>query len=520
MTAARGAVNATADAVAARETGNAPCLEGAALYRTLWRWHFYAGLWCIPFVILLACSGSLYLFKPQFEAWQDRVFESVAFAGPRIGAEAEVAKALLTVSGAKFAEYELPHAPQAAGRVWLRTADGEKVRVVVQPVTGEVLDVVKDKSRPMQVIHDFHGELLMGDRGSLFVELAACWAIVMVMSGLYLWWPRSAKGFAGVLYLRLGQGKRVFWRDLHAVTGVWISALALFLLLSGLPWTGVWGKAFKEVRQLTGTAVVKQDWAQSRSGERQEARVAVAEATDEHAGHEGHASHEAAEERAGHAGHDVAAMVANDGGSTNSASSAAVSKAFTLNQVVAKVAPLNWAAPVLIAPPGAKAPRWTGTARKGPAGWAVRSDAQNRPQRQSLVVDARTGEVKNHETFAEKHVIDRVVGVGVAAHEGQLFGAWNQVLGVLTAAGLVLLSVSGVVMWWRRRPESGLGAPLPPLAAAQYGKGLVAIIVVMGVFLPVLGASLLLVGFIEWAVLRRVVVLREWLGLAAEARTE
>jgi len=43
---------------------------------------------------------------------------------------------------------------------------------------------------------------------------------------------------------------------------------------------------------------------------------------------------------------------------------------------------------------------------------------------------------------------------------------------------------------------------------------------VMGVFLPVLGASLLLVGFIEWAVLRRVVVLREWLGLAAEARTE
>lgn len=506
MTAARGAVNATADAVAARETGNAPRLEGAALYRTLWRWHFYAGLWCIPFVILLACSGSLYLFKPQFDAWQDRVFESVAFAGPRIGAEAEVAKALLTVPGAKFAEYELPHAPQAAGRVWLRTADGEKVRVVVQPITGEVLDVVHDKSRPMQVIHDFHGELLMGDRGSLFVELAACWAIVMVMSGLYLWWPRNAKGFAGVLYLRLGQGKRVFWRDLHAVTGIWISALALFLLFSGLPWTGVWGKAFKEVRQLTGTAVAKQDWAQSRRGERQEARVAVAEATDEHAGHEGHE------------GHDAAAMAATVAGGANPVVASAASHGFTLDQVVAKVAPLNWAAPVLIAPSGAKAPRSAGAAKKGPAGWKVRSDAQNRPRRQSLQVDARTGEVSRHETFADKHVIDKVVNVGVAAHEGQLFGAWNQVLGVLTAAGLVLLSVSGVVMWWRRRPEGRLGAPLPPLEAAQYGKGLVAIIVVMGVLLPVLGASLLLVGFIEWAVLRRVAVLREWLGLAADAQ--
>jgi uncharacterized iron-regulated membrane protein len=39
----------------------------------------------------------------------------------------------------------------------------------------------------------------------------------------------------------------------------------------------------------------------------------------------------------------------------------------------------------------------------------------------------------------------------------------------------------------------------------------------MGVFLPVLGASLLLVGFIEWAVLRRVAPRRDWFGLAPRA---
>ena len=487
-------------------------LQGAALYRTLWRWHFYAGLWCIPFVIVLALTGSLYLFKPQFEAWQDRAFESVAFDGPRIGPAAEVATALRAVPGAKFAEYELPHAPKAAGRVWLRAADGEKVRVVVQPVTDEVLDVVNDKSRVMQVIHDFHGELLLGDGGSLFVELAGCWAIVMVLSGLYLWWPRGASGMAGVLYLRFGQGKRIFWRDLHAVTGVWISVLALFLLFSALPWTGVWGKAFKEVRQLTGTVAVKQDWAQSRSGERQDALVAAA---DEHAGHEGHEGHE------GNAGHDHSQMamgaMAMGSMAEMPAAPEASSPAVTLDDVVAKVAPLNWTAPVLVSPPGKKASGVAGGGKSGFKAWKARSDAQNRPQRQSLLVDARTGEVSHHETFADKQIIDRVVGVGVAAHEGQLFGAWNQVLGLLTAAGLVLLSVSGVVMWWRRRPEGGLGAPLPPLQAAQYGKGLVAIIVAMGVLLPVLGASLLLVGFIEWAVLRRVVPLRDWFGLASAA---
>ncbi len=32
-------------------------------YRTVWRWHFYAGLFCIPFVLWLATIGSIYLFK-------------------------------------------------------------------------------------------------------------------------------------------------------------------------------------------------------------------------------------------------------------------------------------------------------------------------------------------------------------------------------------------------------------------------------------------------------------------------
>ncbi len=480
--------------------GQPPRLQGVALHRTLWRWHFYAGLWCIPFIMVLALSGSLYLFKPQFEAWQDGAFHAVAFAGPRIGPAAEVRIAESAVPGARFAEYELPHAAGAAGRVWLREANGEKIRVVVHPVSGEVLDVVAAGSRPMQVIHDFHGELLLGDGGSLLVELAACWAIVMVLTGLYLWWPRDANGLAGVAWIRCRQGSRVFWRDLHAVTATWISLLVLFLLFTGLPWTGVWGKAFKEVRQLTGAVAAKQDWAQSRSSERREAMATAID--DEHAGHEGHESH------------DHAAMLAGMSGGVPLPTATPV---VSLDQAVATALPLNWAAPVFVSPPGAASPPWLRKQPPASAGWSVRSDAQNRPLRQSLVIDTRTGELRDHETFAEKHVIDRVVGIGVAAHEGQLFGAFNQLLGVLAAAGLVLMSVSGFVMWRRRKPDGRLGAPSPPLGARRYGKGLLAIILVAAVFLPVLGASLLLVGLLEWAVLRRIPWVRDWLGLVTTA---
>jgi uncharacterized iron-regulated membrane protein len=133
-----------------------------------------------------------------------------------------------------------------------------------------------------------------------------------------------------------------------------------------------------------------------------------------------------------------------------------------------------------------------------------------------MSIDAETGSVIARETFAEKHWIDRVVGTGVAAHEGQLFGWFNQLLGALTALGLAVVAASGTVMWWRRRPAGVLGAPAAP-EPARFGGGLLAIIAGLGVLLPVLGASLLAIGALEWLVLRRIPAVRNWLGLAEPA---
>ena len=36
-------------------------------YRTLWRWHFYAGLFVMPFLVILAITGTIYCFQPQIE---------------------------------------------------------------------------------------------------------------------------------------------------------------------------------------------------------------------------------------------------------------------------------------------------------------------------------------------------------------------------------------------------------------------------------------------------------------------
>lgn len=82
----------------------------------------------------------------------------------------------------------------------------------------------------------------------------------MILTGLYLWLPRGTGRLGGLLYPRLGQRGRLFWRDLHAVTGLWISMVTLFLLLSGLPWSVNWGNYLTWARNHWAATAGAPDW--------------------------------------------------------------------------------------------------------------------------------------------------------------------------------------------------------------------------------------------------------------------
>jgi uncharacterized iron-regulated membrane protein len=115
--------------------------------------------------------------------------------------------------------------------------------------------------------------------------------------------------------------------------------------------------------------------------------------------------------------------------------------------------------------------------------------------------------------FARKNIVDKVVNVAIATHEGQLFGRINQAILFLTAVGLLLVSASAVVMWWRRRPAHALGAP-QRTARPRFSALLAVAIVGLSVLLPLFGVSLVLVLAADWLVLRRFPSAQLWLGLS------
>jgi uncharacterized iron-regulated membrane protein len=463
-------------------------------YRTVWRWHLYAGLICMPFVLWLAATGSIYLFKPQIEAALERPYDRLMLSGPPKPPTLVAQAALAAVPGSVLSAYELPKTPTAAPRVIL-SHGAEKVRVYVRPDDLKVLKVLNEDDRFMRVVFRLHGELMMGDRGSYIVELAACWAIVLLVTGLFLWWPRGAAGLAGALWPRFDGGSRQFWRDLHAVTGVWISLFALCLLLTGLPWAKNWGGYLKEVRRLAG-ATQPIDWTTGRASELAQRRADDAGARA--ALQSTHPNH------GDMAGMDMGGM--DMGGTPARTPGRSIEAYGPLDRLAPKVASLDLPPPVLISPP-----------RRPGGPWTARSDAADRPLRVNLTLDPESGAVLKRVGFSQRHWIDRIVDVGVAAHEGALFGALNQALGLVTALGLMLVSASAAVMWWRRRPDGTLGAP-PAMAGRRIGPGAVVIAALMVIYLPLLGLSLIAVLALERLLLRRLPGVREWLGLQALAR--
>ena len=95
------------------------------LYRKIWRWHFYAGLFVLPFTVVLSVTGSIYLFKPQIDRWEERSFLALGTAGA-VSADAQLAAAKAANPGLRFEAYRLPRAPGDAAMIAFGLPDGDQ----------------------------------------------------------------------------------------------------------------------------------------------------------------------------------------------------------------------------------------------------------------------------------------------------------------------------------------------------------------------------------------------------------
>jgi len=436
-------------------------------YATVWRWHFYAGLMVAPFLLILAVTGAIYLFNTELN---DAIYPDLMFvdaSAEALPASRWIDSAEAAFPGSRVTRIDTPREAGRSAMLFVTPAEGMPRRVFVDPTTATVLGSFVYERTLVGLADTIHGSLMLGWFGDAIVEIAACWAVILIVTGLYMWWPRRARTKGGVWYPRVAARGRRFWRDLHAVTGLYVAGLILFLVFTGLPWAGVWGG------QLLSPAI--EALGLGYSGARTPIASSAQPDTRLTAAERGRESPWALEgvappTSAAHA-HHGGAMAAD---TTLAGADIGVDRARQI-----------------FAAHGMDSSYWL-MLPMGPTGVYKAQSYPDRPQGQrSLFVDRYSGSVLRDVDFAEYGLAGRAIELGIALHMGNYFGLINQLVMLATCLAIIVLVVSGFVMWWRRRPAGRLGAP--PRRAPMRTRYLGAIVLTMIVVLPLAGASLVAV---------------------------
>jgi uncharacterized iron-regulated membrane protein len=99
--------------------------------------------------------------------------------------------------------------------------------------------------------------------------------------------------------------------------------------------------------------------------------------------------------------------------------------------------------------------------------------------------------------------VGRATSVGVQFHEGRLFGKTNQLVNALAVSILIGLTLSGWVMWFKRKPKGAFGAPHAVLPQT-HRKFFVGILIILCLFLPLFAASNMLILVYEKIMRRKI----------------
>ncbi|WP_269514348.1 PepSY-associated TM helix domain-containing protein [Brevundimonas subvibrioides] len=435
--------------------GAVPAAPGllSEAYRTVWRWHFYAGLLVLPFLMLMALTGGIYLFKGEIDGLAYRDLSHVEARSQTASPDRWIAAAEAGTGG-KVTNLLVPARPDQAVRLTVTLPDGAKRTAFVDPHDARLIGTTPFGG-VMETVKRLHSLILLGKWANAIVEIVAGWAIILVATGLFMWWPRGRS--VGVTTIKATDAtRRPFWRDLHAVTGLYAGAIIVFLALTGMPWSAVWGD------QVMGYL---KDHGLGRP------RPPAASPAFEHAEH--------MNAPVG-VGWTMEGMVMPTPDAMGPA---------RLSAVVATADAQGLPRPYTVSIPTDPALAWT-------AARVVERVEDNR----ILYIDATTGAVRADVRYDQFGLGAKAYEWGIGVHQGTQYGWINRYLMLAGCIAIWILGLSALVMWWKRRPKGHLAAPVAP-PGPRAKVAVLAIVLPLAILYPLTGLSLIVAVVLDRLVL-------------------
>lgn len=441
----------------------------------LWRWHFYAGLLVIPFLLALAGSGLLMLLSKPIDSMLMSDMTQVSPEGTILPASKQLSIVQNQFPQSHVKLYIPPSDATHSAQFSLVSHHGgghsgghgaPSTTAYLNPYNGELLGEHDSSTTLYASIKTFHGKLYLGDLGDSLIEIAAGLAILMVLTGIYLALQRH--GWRDMLP-RTSLMNRTDWRRLHSFIGLIMAIPLLFLLLSGLSWTNIWG------------GKLTQAWSSVPS-----TTFVAPEAKETH-------------ESMNHEGMEHVPWALEKTPMPQSGMTSDMHGEITLDQVL-HIANEQGFDNFRVHLPANTNSVWTISAT------TMAGDVTNPNQERTLHLDRHTGAVLADLRFADYPLMGKAMSAGIPLHQGDL-GLWNLLLNLIICAFTISMIVGGLMMWLKRRPKK-TPALAPPPAHPSANKAVVVLMLIVALCFPLSAVAIAAIISIDLLLISRVEKLR------------
>ena len=430
-------------------------------YFTVWRWHFYSGIFIAPFLIILACSALGMLLMSNTTGRDNDRLTVTPQSTVQIPVSTQAKAALETLPDSTLVKYIAPRESDTVAVFQVRSENQDNM-IAVNPYTADIVKSIPTSSNLYHTFDEIHGDLLLGTVGDYIQETTASLTILMILTGWYLWWHKrkSVKAMLVPDNSTSLKQKRSFFRTIHATLGSWISILLLFFCISGMAWAGIWGEK------------VVQSWSQFPAGKWGVAPVPISVEPKQP-----HSSMDMNEDKTHvHGAHsELTHASALNSGKTKEVpwvlelTPMPISGTTRGKEGISSTIPINVDTVNQYAREIGFAGRYHMNVPQDDAGvWTLSQDSMSYDMSsptadRTIHIDRYSGKVLADIRFDDYNAFGKFMAAGIAIHMGTL-GLWSVLANVLFYLAVIGICISGYLMWWQRRPSAQEVAGLNPPA--------------------------------------------------------
>ena len=211
------------------------------MYKNIWfKLHLILGLSAGFILLIVGFTGSMLSFEKEIlsainqDTYKVTVFDQAKLSTKELLEKFQEQKPQSKINGITISSFE-------DDSVSINIAgEGQNARkgvtYYVNPYTAEILPELKGVSF-FKNVENIHRRLLLDDFGKQVVALCVVSLLVLIFSGIYIYFPRIKKSFSQSLKLNFQSKGRFFLANLHSAIGMWVIPFYLVFCLTGLYWS-------------------------------------------------------------------------------------------------------------------------------------------------------------------------------------------------------------------------------------------------------------------------------------------